>query len=237
VNPLSVRAGLRALNGSPDGRIHYLIVTWPSINKDRTITHQRTPRPAVFFDRDGTLIEDVPYLADPARLRLLPGAAEALVRVHQAGWACVLVTNQSGIGRGLITEARLHEIHAVLTRQLAEHGAALDGIFFCPHAPCNDDPTAIEHPDRKPGPGMLQRAARELDLDLPRSWIIGDHLSDMLAGKNAGCQGGILVRTGHDLTPALQTLGPDWPVANDVLAAVEMIRTASRAASAPGLVA
>src|SRR5688572_6714464 len=180
-------------------------------------------RPAVFFDRDGTLVEDVPYLSDPAGIRLLPGAAPALRRLRDAGWACVLVTNQSGIGRGLITLENLHDIHAALGRQLEAAGAALDGIYYCPHAPCSDDKTVIEHPDRKPGPGMLQRAACELGLDLVRSWIIGDQLSDMLAGRNAGCRGGILVRTGHDLAPALAALGLDWPVANDVLAAVDRI--------------
>jgi D-glycero-D-manno-heptose 1,7-bisphosphate phosphatase len=180
-------------------------------------------RPAVFFDRDGTLIDDVPYLADPAQVRLLPGTVPALRRLRDAGWACVVVTNQSAVGRGLITLERLHEIHAALTRQLEAAGIALDGIYYCPHAPCSDDKSAIEHPDRKPGPGMLQRAARELGLDLARSWIVGDQLSDMLAGRNAGCRGGILVRTGHDLAPALSVLGADWPVATDVLAALDLI--------------
>jgi D-glycero-D-manno-heptose 1,7-bisphosphate phosphatase len=177
----------------------------------------------VFFDRDGTLIEDVPYLADPAGVRLLPGTVPALRRLREARWACVVVTNQSGIGRGLITEQRLVEVHAALTRQLEAQGVGLDGIYHCPHAPCTDDKAAIEHPDRKPGPGMLQRAARDLGLDLSRSWILGDQLSDMLAGRNAGCRGGILVRTGHDLAPALAVLGADWPVADDVLAALDRI--------------
>ena len=180
-------------------------------------------RPAVFFDRDGTLVEDIPYLSDPAKLRLLPATAPALRRLREAGRACVLVTNQSGVGRGLITARQLHEIHAALGRQLQAAGAAFDGIYYCPHAPSSDDRTAIEHPDRKPGPGMLQRAARDLGLDLARSWMIGDQLSDMLAGRNAGCRGGILVRTGHDLAPALAVLGADWPVADDVLAAVDLI--------------
>ena len=89
-------------------------------------------RPAVFLDRDGTLIEDVPYLADPAGIRLLPGAAEALVRLRRAGFARVLVTNQSGIGRGFFTEDRLRAVHAELEGRLAARGAALDGIYYCP---------------------------------------------------------------------------------------------------------
>jgi len=182
-------------------------------------------RPAVFLDRDGTLIEDVPYLADPARVRLLPGAAEALRRVRRAGWASVVVTNQSAIGRNLITEARLHEIHAALQRLLAAEGATLDGIYFCPHAPVQEDKSVIEHEDRKPGPGMLLRAARELSLDLPRSWMIGDQLSDALAGRNAGCAGSILVQTGHDVGD----LAAEWPVAADVLAALDLVPLAANA--------
>lgn len=188
------------------------------------------PRSAIFFDRDGTLIVDVPYLADPARVRLLPGAAEALRLARAAGWACVLVTNQSAIGRGIVTTERLHEIHAAMVRQLDEAGAALDAIYFCPEAPRGDDKSCVEHPDRKPGPGMLQRAARELNLDLARSWIVGDQISDVLAGKNAGCHGGMLVRTGQDLTTALAVLGADWPVVDDVLAAVAEILRRDRLA-------
>ena len=96
----------------------------------------RKPRPAVFLDRDGTLIEHVHYLSDPAHVRLLPGAAEALGRLRRAGFVCVLVTNQSAIGRGMFTEARLHEIHVEMNRQLAEQGTALDAIYYCPDAPC-----------------------------------------------------------------------------------------------------
>lgn len=177
-----------------------------------------TLRPAIFFDRDGTLIDDVPYLNDPARVRLLPNTAAALKRARAAGWACVIVSNQSGVGRGLITLAQLQAIHAALVAQLAEAGAALDGIYFCTHAPLVADRTLIEHSDRKPGPGMLQRAARELGLDLPRSWMVGDSLSDMLAGRNAGCRS-MLVRTGQS-TAGLEG---EWPAADDALDAVVRI--------------
>ena len=145
-------------------------------------------RPAVFLDRDGTVIEHVHYLSDPARVRLLPGAAEALRRLRRAGFARVLVTNQSAIGRGMLTEDRLEEIHAELERQLAASGATLDGIYYCPDAPSGDDRTVVEHSDRKPGPGMLLRAADELGLDLDASWMVGDMISDVLAGHNAGCR-------------------------------------------------
>ena len=158
-----------------------------------------TPRPAIFLDRDGTLIELVHHLTRPGQVRLLPGAAAALRELRAAGYACVMVTNQSVIGRGLLTEAGLYAVHAELERQLAQHGVALDGWYFCPAAPSGSDRGVVECADRKPGPGMLQRAARELALDLPRSWMVGDMLSDVLAGRNAGCRGSILVRSGAEV--------------------------------------
>ena len=112
-------------------------------------------RPAVFLDRDGTLMENVPYLSDPKLVRLLPGAAETLKRLRLAGFARILVTNQSAIGRGILTEERLNQIHAELIRQLAAQGATIDAIYYCPSVPRGDDRTVIEDFDRKPGPGML----------------------------------------------------------------------------------
>jgi D,D-heptose 1,7-bisphosphate phosphatase len=153
-------------------------------------------RPAVFLDRDGTLIEHVHYLSDPGRVRLLPGAAEAIRKLRRAGFACVLITNQSAVGRGMITEARLQEIHAEMDRQLAEQGAALDAIYYCTDVPSGDGRTVVENDNRKPGPGMLRRAAAELGLDLSASWMVGDLISDVLAGLNAGCRS-FLVRSGQ----------------------------------------
>ena len=128
---------------------------------DRPDSRRGRRRPAVFLDRDGTVIEHVHYLSDPALVRLLPGAAEALRRLRRAGFARVLVTNQSAIGRGMLTVERLDQIHAEMDRQLAASGATLDGIYYCPDAPAGDDRTVVEHSDRKPGPGMLLRAADE----------------------------------------------------------------------------
>jgi D-glycero-D-manno-heptose 1,7-bisphosphate phosphatase len=177
-------------------------------------------RPAVFLDRDGTLIEERSYLTQPSQVQLLPGVALALARLRAAGFACVVVTNQSAIGRGMMTEADLACVHAELHRQLATAGVALDAIYHCPVVPVSDDKRVIEHPDRKPAPGMLLRAARELGLDLARSWMIGDQVSDALAGRNAGCRGSILVWTGHELD------ADDAPIALDLGAAVEMILAA-----------
>ncbi len=154
-------------------------------------------RPAAFLDRDGTIIEHVHYLTDPRDVRLLPGAAGAIRRLREAGYACVVVTNQSAIGRGMLTEAgAVQLIHDEMNRQLAAEGVAVDAIEFCPDLPSGSDRTAVESLDRKPGPGMLFRAAEELGLDLDASWMVGDLVSDVLAGINAGCRGSILVRTG-----------------------------------------
>ena len=156
-------------------------------------------RPAVFLDRDGTIIAHVPYLSDPRDVRLLPGAATAIARLRASGRACVVVTNQSVIGRGMITEDDLSEIHAEMIRQLAAEDAEVDDIRFCPVAPAVDDRSVIECQDRKPGPGMLFRAAARMGLDLDASWMVGDHVSDVLAGINAGCLGSILIRCGKPL--------------------------------------
>ncbi len=116
-----------------------------------------------------------------------------------------------------MTEEDLREVHREFERQLAEDGASIDGLYYCPLAPKTSDKTVIEHPDRKPGPGMLFKAAREMQLDLSQSWMVGDSLSDMLAGINAGCRGTILVRTGHALDPS--TVPADIPIVADLLAA------------------
>jgi histidinol-phosphate phosphatase family protein len=159
-------------------------------------------KPAVFLDRDGTIIEHVHYLSDVLQVRLLPGAAAAIERLRTAGFACVVVTNQSAIGRGMITEMQLSLIHDEMNRQLAAAGTAVDAIEHCPETPGTDDRSQVEHIDRKPGPGMLFRATTALGLDLDASWMIGDMLSDVLAGVNAGCRGSILVQTGKGLDEA-----------------------------------
>lgn len=179
-------------------------------------------RPAVFLDRDGTLIEDVDYLSDPAKVRLINGAAGAVHLLQSAGYACVVITNQSAIGRGLLTVDVLEKIHAEMHRQLALHDVRLDGVYYCPIAPLVPDRTTVEHPDRKPGPGMVFRAARELGLDVARSWMVGDMLSDMLCGRNAGCQGTILVQTGKGRTTVPCAEAVDY-VVEDILAAARLI--------------
>jgi D-glycero-D-manno-heptose 1,7-bisphosphate phosphatase len=177
-------------------------------------------RPAVFLDRDGTLIEDCAYLADPARVRLLPGVAGGLRRLREAGYVCVIVTNQSGIGRGLLTEDDYRRVHDEMMRQLAAEGATIEAAYHCPVAPQTDDPLADEHPDRKPAPGMLLRAAADLGLDLSRSWMIGDAVRDVVAGKRTGCRGCILIASTDRDIP--EDMRPDFVAAN-FAAAVDIV--------------
>ena len=154
-------------------------------------------RDAVFLDRDGTLIEEVNYLAHPEQVRLIPGAADAVRALNAAGVLVVVVTNQAGVARGYFPEARVAAVHAHLSALLAEHGARVDAYYHCPH-----HPTAglgryrVDCDCRKPKPGLLLAAARELDIDLSRAWMIGDKPCDAGAGRAAGCRT-LLVRTGH----------------------------------------
>lgn len=144
--------------------------------------------PAVFLDRDGTLMEDVHYCGDPAMVQVYGGVPEALRRLKAAGFLTFIVTNQSGIGRGLITDAQYHAVQAELLRRL---GAGLiDASYYCPDVP--EVPSAR----RKPAPGMILEAAAEYGVDLGRSYLIGDKAADIECARRAGVRG-ILVLTGY----------------------------------------
>jgi D-glycero-D-manno-heptose 1,7-bisphosphate phosphatase len=154
-------------------------------------------KPTIFLDRDGVVIEDSHYLGNSARVRLVPGAAETIAELNRAGWAVVIVTNQSGVARGLFPLEAVGAVHDRLAELLREYGARIDAFHFCPHHPEADVPTfRVECECRKPKPGMLCRAAAELGLDLAESWMIGDRESDLEAGVAAGCRT-VLVRTGY----------------------------------------
>lgn len=164
------------------------------------------PRPFVFLDKDGTLVEDVPYNVDPARIRLAPGAGPGLCRLHAAGYGLAVVSNQSGVARGLFPEAALAAVERRLRRLLAEIGVPLAGFYYCPHHP---DAAVADYRAscgcRKPAPGLLTRAAREQGADLSRSWMVGDILDDVESGRRAGCRT-VLVDNGGETE---WTPGPD----------------------------
>ncbi len=148
-------------------------------------------RRAVFLDRDGTIIEDTSYVDDPRTVRLLPGVADAIRRFADANYLVVIVSNQSGVARGMFDEATLSAVHQRVDELLAERGATLDGAYYCPYL---DGPEATvetyrrDSDLRKPKPGMLLQAAEELDIDLDQSWMIGDASRDIEAGTRAGCR-------------------------------------------------
>ncbi|HET9480209.1 MAG TPA: D-glycero-beta-D-manno-heptose 1,7-bisphosphate 7-phosphatase [Candidatus Polarisedimenticolia bacterium] len=184
-------------------------------------------RRAIFMDRDGTVSDEVGYINHIDRYRLLPKSAEAIRRINETEFMSFVITNQSGVARGLFDEALLHEVHATLTRWLAEAGARLDGIYYCPHHPKEGQaPLRQECDCRKPRPGLLRRAAREHGVDLASSYMIGDTVLDIEAAKNVGATG-VLVLTGYgkgDLRFRMQQRGlqPAY-VAADLLEAVGWI--------------
>jgi len=146
-------------------------------------------RRAVFLDKDGTLIQDVPYNVDPSRVRLLPGVVEGLGRLHRAGYLLIVVTNQSGVARGRFPEHALGAVAQRLRQLLAPAGVPLADFYYCPHHPEGMMlHYALECACRKPEPGLVTRAAQEHDIDLACSWLIGDILNDVEAGNSAGCR-------------------------------------------------
>jgi D-glycero-D-manno-heptose 1,7-bisphosphate phosphatase len=153
-------------------------------------------RPCVFLDRDGTLNVDVGYMHAIDQLELYPWTADALRLLKRAGFALVVVTNQAGLARGLIAEGFVEEAHAELQRRLTAVGAGLDGFYYCPHHPMGTvEKFRGDCRCRKPNPGMVEDAARDLGLDLSRSWVIGDKWLDVQLGAAVGARS-ILVRTG-----------------------------------------
>jgi D-glycero-D-manno-heptose 1,7-bisphosphate phosphatase len=154
-------------------------------------------RPAVFLDRDGTLVEERGYLDRLEQLTLFPWTPDAIRLLNRAGFAVVVITNQAAIGRGIIDVPFLSEVHAALDARLAAGGARVDRYYFCPHHP---EAALQEYRQtcrcRKPAPGMIEQACRELDLDPARSVMVGDRWLDVMSGQAAGTRG-VLLRTGH----------------------------------------
>jgi histidinol-phosphate phosphatase family protein len=155
-------------------------------------------RAAVFLDKDGTLVADVPYNVDPARIRLAPGARAGLRRLHAAGYRLVVISNQSGVALGHFPEEALGPVRDRLAGLLAELDVPLSGFYYCPHHP---EGFVLRYARpcrcRKPQPGLITRAARELGIDLCGSWFVGDILDDVEAGRRAGCRT-VLIDNGNE---------------------------------------
>ena len=188
-------------------------------------------RPAVFLDRDGTLVDELGFLDDPDRLRLLPGASEAVRRLNGAGFFVALVTNQSGIARGLFTEERLAAIHERLELVLAREGARLDAIAYCPHHPDEGEPPYRRRcVCRKPEPGLILQLLSRHGLDPAASWVVGDAVRDIQAGARAELGGRILVATGKGEDERLRLpddLASSTDYVEDLTAAVDRILEAA----------
>jgi D-glycero-D-manno-heptose 1,7-bisphosphate phosphatase len=173
---------------------------------------------AVFLDRDGVLNRDSPgFIKTPEELHILPGAPEAIAQLVCAGFLAIVVTNQSGLSRGLLTEESLRAIHTKMRAAFAEVGGPLSAIYYCPHLP--EEGCAC----RKPAPGMLLQAARKHQIDLSQSWLVGDKPEDIACGAAVGCRT-ILVLTGqtHRYDPTRFPIVPTH-VCKDISAAVERI--------------
>ncbi len=190
---------------------------------------------AVFWDRDGTIIDDPGYLSEPSQVRLLDGAAEALRRLAGAGFENVIATNQSGIARGKFDEATLEKIHDRLRQLLADAGARVDAIYHCPFLAGDEavvEAYRRESDLRKPAPGMLLKASQERDIDLAASWAVGDHLRDATAGRRAGCRT-ILVAPASDASAPRRHPDVDFAVSS-LDEAVEIILRHQRVARRSG---
>lgn len=153
---------------------------------------------AIFIDKDGTLIEDVPYNVDPARVRLMQGAGPALARLHALGYGLIVVSNQPGLARGYFATRDLESVYGRLRALLAPYRAPLAGFYYCPHHPDGAVARyACTCSCRKPAPGLLLAAAAIHGIDLGRSWMVGDILDDVEAGRRAGCRT-VLLDNGHE---------------------------------------
>jgi len=184
-------------------------------------------RPAVFLDRDGTINEQMGYINHISRFVMLPRAAAAIRLLNEQGIPAVVVSNQSGLARGYFPESLIGEVHAKMNAALAEAGAHVDGIFYCPHHPeAKEERFRLDCDCRKPKPGLFLQAARELDLDLARSYVVGDRWSDLKAAAVVQAKG-VLVLTGYGrgdyeyIGPAQQV--QPTHVADDLYAAVQWI--------------
>jgi D-glycero-D-manno-heptose 1,7-bisphosphate phosphatase len=144
-------------------------------------------RPAVFIDRDGTISEEVGYINHPSRYRVFPFSADAVRLLNESGWLAIMVTNQAGVARGYFDEEMIVQVNELLEKELEAGKARLDAIYYCAHHPSlGEPPYRLDCDCRKPKPGLLYRAVKDFDIDLGRSWVVGDRYSDVELAGNAG---------------------------------------------------
>jgi D-glycero-D-manno-heptose 1,7-bisphosphate phosphatase len=174
------------------------------------VPERALPRPAVFLDRDGTIAEEVGYLNHASRFHMFPFVAAAIQRLNESGLPVIVVTNQSGVGRGYFPESLVQTVNELMIQQLAKAGAKIDAIYYCPHLSTESCSC------RKPKTGMLQRAAQEHGIDLRRSFVVGDRYGDIELAQNARARS-ILVRTGYG-EGELAWHAAKWPVQPDFVA-------------------
>lgn len=184
------------------------------------------PTPAVFLDRDGVIVEETNYLHRVEEIRMIPQAARSIRRLNECGIPVVLITNQAGVGRGYYDWPEFETVQAEIERRIAP--AHLDAVLACGYHSDGKGALGRDHDFRKPHPGMLQHAARMMNLDLSRSWVIGDKLLDLEAGIHAGLAGAILVRTGYGREmeaglDALRATEIRMEVADTIAEAVEIV--------------
>ena len=186
--------------------------------KNDDTTSARGGRKAVFLDRDGTIIEDMDYLDDPAQIRLLDGAVDGLRRLQKAGYLLLVVTNQSGVARGYFTEERLARIHRVLRETLNKQGVKIDDFYYCPHLPGGEvDAYSGPCECRKPAPGLIERAAAEWNADVSRSVAVGDSERDVEAGRKAGCATVLLDPEGTPADTCADAVAADMAAVADLI--------------------
>lgn len=175
-----------------------------------------------FLDRDGVLIKDADYLSSPEQVELMPGSVEALKILRQHDFLIIVVSNQSGVARGMFPEESIPEVHQKIDSLLAAYSVGVDAYYYCPHYPNGSVPEySIECQCRKPAPGMIIQATRDWPIDLSESFVIGDKVSDVELAENAGCKLGILVRTGHGEAELKKTSRTDLIIADEILEAVK----------------
>jgi D-glycero-D-manno-heptose 1,7-bisphosphate phosphatase len=190
----------------------------------------RDDRRTVFLDKDGTLVDDLPYNVDPRRVRFAAGAREGVRLLAAAGYRLIIATNQAGIARGYFTESELRAVERHLAAEVEGLGGRLDGFLFCPHLPDGVNEFAIDCECRKPAPGLIRRAVEELGVRTDRAWFVGDTWMDVLAGRRGGCRTIMVGPEARDASSLPEDRRPEFAV-RDLFDAARVILAADAGAA------